>query len=292
MTKKLMVFCLALAVAAMSLPARAGDLAGYTSIVTGDSPLAYWQFEDATSADGDTCADTTGGSNGVYRHLNPGTSGLDNIRLVQGLFGGKAAKFFGTGASGSGNFVQIADSNYTPYRLLENTCSVEFWSISCETAEETYSRFISHSEGGTNNYWVGMTTTGENAGQPFVGYPGGTWYAWPPMLADNNWHHVVVTYNYTDPNTTTELWIDGVSRGSRSDPGHMLPPADDWADLIIGAENNQYYVFNGLIGCMDEVAYYGYVLSEAQILEHYNYPEPATIVLLALGGVALLRKRA
>jgi len=201
---------------------------------------------------------------------------------------GKAAQFFGT-ISGKGDCVQIYDSSYSNNYRLESspTCTVEFWENAGTTASETYGRFISHANGGTANYWVGMTSTGTNAGQPFVGVPGSTWYAWPPMLANNQWHLVDVVYAYDGTNTTTTLYIDAVSRGTNSAAGQLAPPGN-WQDLLIGAENNIYYPFNGLVGKMDEVAYYNYALNQTQITAHF--PEPATIALLGL-GLALLRKR-
>jgi hypothetical protein len=267
----------------------------YSDGVVFDSPLSYWQFEDATSGDGDTCADTMtgyytdGGSPGVYRNRG---GYMADISLVTSLQG-KAAQFTGT-ADSNGTFVQIYDSSYStvPYRLSSSpSCTLELGMKHPTLESELYARLYSHADGGTANYWLGITTTGDNAGQPFVGVPGNTWYAWPPILADDEWHHVVVTYTYNDPNTVTELWIDGVSRGTREDPG-QLTSVGDWQDLIFGAEGNPYYIYNGYEGLLDEIAYYDYVLSDARIEMHAGlFPEPATIALLGLGGLLLRRRR-
>jgi hypothetical protein len=266
--------------------------ADYKSTILSDNPLGFWEFEDASSADGAPCADSAAGgiSPGQYRNIGASASGIPDIALVSGKPGlGKAAYFNGTGGSGYGNCVQIFDSSYSNNYRLESspTCTIEFWENAPTTASETYGRFISHASGGTGNYWVGMTSTGDNAGQPFVAVPGGTWYAWPPTLADSAWHLVDVVYTYDGTNTTAELYIDGTSRGTNAAAGAFAPPGD-WQDLLIGAENNVYWPFNGLIGAMDEVAYYNYALSADWVAAHF--PEPATIALLGL-GLALLRKR-
>lgn len=303
MCKKLIVLCVVLAVSAMSLPAWADAVssAAYRAAVLADSPLSFWEFEDAASNDGAPCADTMsayyddGGSPGVYRNRKQGTPNdlTPDILLRCGIVG-QAAEFHGTWGSGFGNFVQIYDSSYTdpPYRLESSeSLSLEFWVQAERTESETYARFISHAKGSTKNYWVGMASAGGNPGQPFVGVPNATWYAWPPnILTDTDWHQVVVTYTFDDVNTTAELYIDAVSRGTNVQTGFFMPP-DNWSDLLIGAENDPGWVYNGLIGAMDEVAYYNYALSAEQILAHYNAPEPATIALLGLGGLALLRRK-
>jgi len=276
--------------------AWADDQADYTATVLADNPLGYWQFEDAASYDGAPVADSAAGglSPGQYRNKLIGNpNDVPNISFKAGAFGGgKSAYFNGTISGGNGNFVEIFDNVDNGGRLILSELSVEFWTASKPQPAETYGRFISHAEGGTNSYWAGMATdVGATPGQPFIGVKNATWYAWPPILADAKWHHVVVTYDVADGNTTTTLWMDGVNQGSRLDTGVFGAPTDTWANLIIGAENNQYYVFNGLIGLMDEVAIYDYVLDQSQIEAHYNVPEPMTIALLGLGGLLLRRRK-
>ena len=46
--------------------------------------------------------------------------------------------------------------------------------------------------------------------------------------------------------------------------------------------------FNGLI---DDVAVYNRALSAQEIYQIYSIPEPATLLLLGLGGLALRKRR-
>jgi len=289
------IFCVFVGCACLFVSVSAW--ADYVSTVLSDNPLAYWRFEDAASTNGASVADSAPGglSPGWYRNRG---GVLPDIALVPGALG-QAAQFNGTASGGNGNFIEISDNAWAPvpYRLANLTSlSLEFWVKASPTPSETYGRFISRAAGGTGNYWVGMATAGSNPGQPFVGVPGATWYAWPPnILTDGSWHHVVVTYSYDGANTTAELWIDAVSRGTRVQSGSFSGPPGDWQNLIIGAENHQAYVYNGLVGALDEVAVYNYPLGGDRILAHFNaIPEPGSIGMLALAALAgayVIRRR-
>ncbi len=261
--------------------------ASYASTVLADNPLSFWQFNDASSANGATAFDSAPGN------LSPGLyqGGISFVAGPAGT-GGNGIQFNGT-TGGSGSFVDIPDGSSRLQNL--SSFSVEFWELASPTQSELYSRFISHAAGGTGNYWVGMETSGGNPGQPFVGVPGNTWYAWPPnILTDGSWNQVVLTYASSGGSITESLYINSILEGTDTVAGSFSPST---YDLLLGAEGNQYYVYNGLVGDMADVAIYNQALTQQQVTTHYNagaVPEPASIALCGLGlaaGIAFLRRR-
>lgn len=85
---------------------------------------------------------------------------------------------------------------------------------------------------------------------------------------DDDWHHVVFRRNGPG---TTKVFIDGVDRtGSSSDPTYVNSTAywgfgAQWSGIPGAVEADTYF-----IGSLDEIAVYDSALSDARILAHYQ----------------------
>ena len=157
-----------------------------------------------------------------------------------------------------------------------------------------YDRIYSHNDGGNGGSAVmGGLGSGEQIG--VVGC-GTTWYT--PYsgtdVFDDNWHHVVVTFDLNVDSNTVEAWyVDGAFAASTVQTGLLdYSGLQSWSSPMIAAAGNPGYPYNYLVGTLDEVAIYGYALDETTVAAHYaELPEPMTIALLGLGGVLLRRRK-
>jgi hypothetical protein len=292
MSKKLIIICLALAAVAWSLPARATS---YSATVMGDSPLAFWEFD--TDGTGQlyntTCHDTTGNHNATYKDTSttttPITVGSPPSVVVN------SATFYGSSGSGKGDYIDIPGGQTSGLEFTTGT--LEFW-VNSPPNTSSYDRIMQHDDGsGTPDGWGVMGGLG-NPRQIGIFGCGSTWYTpWGNVNCfDNEWHYIDVTYSYDGTNTTEAWYADGQFQASRTIAGSLTYPGPSYADALIGAEGNPGYIWSAFTnGTLDEVAIYNYDLSAGQITNHYQVgmgiPEPATIALLSLGGLVLLRKR-
>ncbi|MBU0640597.1 MAG: PEP-CTERM sorting domain-containing protein [Planctomycetes bacterium] len=98
-------------------------------------------------------------------------------------------------------------------------------------------------------------------------------------IADGQWHLIVGTYD----GSALQLYIDGEWRGSNSDFSYYTASTQN---MNIGRmEQGARYYFDGKI---DEARIYNRALSADEV---QDLPEPGTLALVMLGGLAVLRRR-
>ena len=91
------------------------------------------------------------------------------------------------------------------------------------------------------------------------------------------------------PGTSLEVYLNGDLARIRTDGIPATQYSDNGRSALIG--NRPDAGDCGWYGSLDEVRIYNEALTEAQIEAVMAIPEPATILMLALGGLALIRRK-
>ena len=215
--------------------------ATYADIVKADNPIAYWRFEDLSSA----AIDEIGSNDGTL-----GSGSTNGSAIVKNSL--QSAKF--DGASDSAITVSY-DSSLKP---TGDKLSIETWINTTDGSSDTR-RIIEFENGGP---WILFGV--KSGGIRFSIDTGSVTDLDSTLLVnDGNNHYVVGTYD----GSTMRIYIDGTEDTSASKSGNL-----DWTtgdDIIIGSDNlkQNSRTFNGNI---DELAIYDFVLSTSQLSEHYD----------------------
>jgi hypothetical protein len=102
------------------------------------------------------------------------------------------------------------------------------------------------------------------------------------LIADK-WTHVALVQNNAD----IFIYVNGVLANSAGDAN--VPSISSPLNAGIGAYNSGTYIDGFFDGLIDDVRIYDHALSEGDI--RAIMPEPATVLLLGLGGLLLRRRR-
>jgi len=258
----------------------------YRSIVLGDNPIVYYEFDEVSG--------TTLVNSAATGSLYDGTfNKSQSIAVNQPSFadGGGSYRFTGGFVVASG----LTES------LTEWT--VEAW-VNYDASKSAASNFFSNDQGGWNDDVLvgigpeeGTEVPAGNVGAVHQGNGGSVStdrdFAGAPLAA-GEWHHIAVTGSTTAGELS--LFIDGVFAASDTSliNGVTLNGVDGFGSpsLIVGASRT-----DGLrpyVGLLDELAIYDYVLTPTQLTAHATItpvPEPVGTTLLVVAAGALVLRR-
>lgn len=241
----------------------------YAAAVLDSNPVAYYRFEDPSSAAGQPASNSgSGGSslNGTYH---------GNVALVDGYgYLDEAASLNGTT-----DYLRTADNDLIDFT---DEITIETWVNRDQSDLNGFERLVDKEF--SNSYSLTMNNGGHGGfadGGPLLLLNGNTYTVGSQTsIMDGQWHHVVATYD----GENMRMYVDGELEG---DPipytGTIGVNANN---LGIGATPTGGTRFCGLL---DEVALYGRALTPEEVYQHYmaSVPEPTALVLLALGGFCL-----
>lgn len=249
------------------VPVAAGSLA---ATVVAAHPVAYWRL-DQTAVD-QPARDYVGGHDGTY---DPGVA----LGQAGGILGDANAS---AGFTYGGVIVPFS-ADLNPY----TTFSLEAW-VRVDAAAAGADRPILWSSttyaGWAYGYILAINTADEwsfTTGQKTSGFntiTGG-------LAADTGWNHVVCTFD--DATGDKRMYVNGLEVAQTATatgtfaPNQTTPDSELPPDQGIGWDvRNSTSFYGGL----DEVAFYDYALSAAQVGAHYSAGTAPTVGIAAAGN--------
>lgn len=261
--RKSFLFCLAILI---TLAGNIYTESIYANRVLADNPVSYWRLDETS---GTTAYDQKGLNNAAYY-------GSPTLGVQDGLLSGD-----GTAVSMGSSNDQYVGKN-APQNFPSTAVSVEFWLRSSDTT----------SDGTPFSY---ATSTSDNTllvynYRNFGFYINGDYVNTGVAGNDGQWNHFVFTWRNSDGalsvyKNSTLAYSGTIGVGAAIASGGYLALGQE-QDAVGGA----FASGQRLIGSLDEMALYNYVLTQDKVTAHYQagttIPEPSSLCFLLLAVVA------
>jgi len=234
----------------------------YSQEVMLDNPITYWRLGEAS---GTTVTDEKGLNNATYQ--GSPTLGITGCNPYDN----------NTAASFGSTNTQYVIKN--PFNSFPGTAiSAEFWIKSSNTSN--LGTPLSYAVTGTDNEFLLYDYNNLSF------YIGGPNVSSNVAINDGQWNHIVVTWRSSDGSLV--MYKNGVAVFSTNHQAGYTIKSN--GSLILAQEQDAVGgaldASQRLIGSLDEVAIYSYVLSSDRVLSHYNattnVPEPSSILFLSI----------
>jgi hypothetical protein len=291
-SKLLVAACVASAAAFASTAHAAGT--AYRTEVLSHSPSLYFEMDEAHTAGGDrgtaahdSSANATDGVYGV--DYDSTTNASDNVTLGSSSASSALNTAAAVTAGVSDRFDPVKLTSVSALNAIgTNPFTIQFWFktplVGSTNRQDLFDfRGTNDLSMQVDNGVAGGLTVFGNSSPAFITTSAG-------VISADTWYMVTLTRDASDNLT---LYLNGSSLATGTDSQDLNTGAT--GALAIG--NKVTGAGHPVQGSLDEFAFYNTALSASDVATLYSIgsgtpvPEPASLSLLALGGVALLARR-
>lgn len=234
--------------------------ASINNVVVLRKPIADFHFDECSWDNDDSTFEVKDSSvNGYHGNSKNGPYTLDNTTAGGGI--GRAAYF-----DGINDYVEIPQ---VAADILRNSASLSFWIKTNQTGNDTISAAPSvigiEQDGGTDDIRWGWIDSSGHIGVS-KGNNGGNSKS-NKIINDNQWHHVILTWNSSDGKV--KIYIDGnLDRDGQTDSGRV---SKIFKSIGRTENTNPFKSAVYFRGYLDEIKIYDKILTDSQVQSIYNY---------------------